>query len=583
MKQLKRYLHNNPTALLAMLFGLWCVLNILTAANTELSSDETYYWFISQKLDWGYFDHPPLFALFAHVGTALLGVSDLAVRLLTTIAMPLALFLFWFIVKTDKPSAKVAVIYFMAAFSVPILHLYGFVLTPDAPLVLASVITLVAFKLLCDRRLLGILLLAIGFALLCYAKYHGALLVVLIIASRPKILVDWRFYLSCLIALTLVIPHFYWQYNHDWVSFRYHLIDRQSVFAWKYVWEYLGNFLGTFNPLLVVPFVVLTLRKNRMPNVDPMRRTLKFIFWGFFLFFLFSTSKGHVQPQWIILVVLPMLYFISRATIRSPRFARYVTRTSIVMGSLLFAVHVFAMINTRDLLRNTDIFNNRAKIQTNQSQFDSVDMIITSGSYQNASKLNYYGNIPSYAMPNIYSRSSQYEFIDMDTPLYGHRVAMEIGTKEYKEPIDTLLARHRSVEMPQGGRLFFDVIESYVPTRKVLVTFETFPAKVLTGSRVALLLHLYNPYDFDINIGGKDGFGILLSFIRAGEVIDIPLQFKPQVLGAKGNVNITTTVVIPVVETGTFRVGCTLQRSPYNSWYNSKVYQLVIINPKTRV
>lgn len=572
----------NPTLLLGLLFALWAIVSLFTAAFTELSADETYYWFVSQNLDWGYFDHPPLFAIFAKIGVALFGDTPLGVRFMTAIAMPVALFLFWFVVRGDKVSVKNAVVYFMASFSVPILHLYGFVATPDTPLIFATVITLVAFKFYIDGRLFSVLLMGIGFAMMAYAKYHGVLVVMMIVASRPKMLLDWRFYLSSLIALALFLPHLDWQMSHQWVSFRYHLIDRSSVFEWRLVWEYFGNFIGTFNPLLVLPFMILLFKKQRVRA--PMMRTMKFLFWGFFLFFLFSTSRGHVQPQWIIVTVLPMLFLITRACATALRLARYVINSSFCLGILLLGVHIFAIINDKDFLPQADIFGNRAVIEASQAQFANVDMIITSGSYQNASKLNFYGKIPSYAMPNIYSRSSQYEFVDMDTPMYGHKVALEVGSKEYRAyDFDSLLVRHHYADMPHKGYIFFDIIEHYIPTRKVRVEIETFPAKVLTDSRLALLLHIHNPYDFDIPLGGKAGFDIVMSLSRKGEMIDLPLPFKEQILGANGTLNIATTVTIPTVETAEFKVGITLRKAPYDSWYNSDTYTLGIINPKTRI
>ena len=42
---------------------LYTVLIIFQIWGTELTSDEGYYWFYSLKLDWGYYDHPPLFAV----------------------------------------------------------------------------------------------------------------------------------------------------------------------------------------------------------------------------------------------------------------------------------------------------------------------------------------------------------------------------------------------------------------------------------------------------------------------------------------------------------------------------------------
>src|SRR5690348_9398865 len=42
---------------------LWFVAKCFLAANTELGNDEVYYWTYAQKLQWSYFDHPPVIAV----------------------------------------------------------------------------------------------------------------------------------------------------------------------------------------------------------------------------------------------------------------------------------------------------------------------------------------------------------------------------------------------------------------------------------------------------------------------------------------------------------------------------------------
>ena len=48
--------------------AFWFLINVFQAATTELTSDEGYYWFYASKLEWGYYDHPPLLALFIKIG-----------------------------------------------------------------------------------------------------------------------------------------------------------------------------------------------------------------------------------------------------------------------------------------------------------------------------------------------------------------------------------------------------------------------------------------------------------------------------------------------------------------------------------
>ena len=67
-------------------------------------------------------------------------------------------------------------------------------------------------------------------ALMAYSKYHGALVVLFALAATPRVFLRPTLYLSGAVALLLLVPHFVWQYEHDWASLAYHLAGRNSVF-----------------------------------------------------------------------------------------------------------------------------------------------------------------------------------------------------------------------------------------------------------------------------------------------------------------------------------------------------------------
>ena len=71
----------------------WMLLNLLQASVTELANDEAYYVVFAKHLDWGYYDHPPMIALFIYLGQWLSG--ELGVRLLTVLSQPIYIWLLW--------------------------------------------------------------------------------------------------------------------------------------------------------------------------------------------------------------------------------------------------------------------------------------------------------------------------------------------------------------------------------------------------------------------------------------------------------------------------------------------------------
>lgn len=587
-----KYIKENPNTLLILLLILWTLLNLVTAHCSNLIGDEAYYWFISKNLSWGYFDHPPLFALFNYLGVQIYGNTEIGSRLLTVITQPLYLYLFWTIVRTEKSDYKSAIRYFLILFSIPMLHVYGFVATPDGPLLLSVVVTLYAFKKFTHSTrfadngyLLSILLLALGFTLMAYAKYHGALVVIAIIISRPKLLIDWRFYLVSLITLALYTPHFIWQYDHDFVSFNYHLIQRNSDFEFKFIPEYIGNFIGVYNPFLTIPFSIMLFRRSPFVK-NPMERLFRIMGLFLLLFFLYTTSRGHVQPQWLLPICFPIVYFMARSAENSKGTARYITNSSIFMGLVILAIHIVIIVVKTPFIDSLEFFGRKEAKRYLQDEIGSASLLITDGNYTRSSYINFYTTLPSYAYPNMYSRSNHYEFLNDLDQYYGKKVAVEINHPTVKaNNRDSLKAQYKCIEHPYVGDVLYQVVESYIPTYNVKINLQSFPAKVLTDQNLALTLQIHNPYDYEIRLGKEDGFNIIMHIQskREEDYWDIELPFNEQTIGSNGNISIATSVQIPKLPTDEYRVGFTLRKDPQPSWYNSEVFKLLIVNPRTRV
>ena len=237
----------NPDTLLGLLLGGWWIVNLIQAGCTELANDEAYYHMFSESLAWGYFDHPPMTALLVRLGGFLGG--ELGVRFLFTLLQPLYLFVLWKIVKPASADSREAGLFALIAAAMPILQLYGFIAVPDGPLMLFTALLLWFYKKFTeDDRWSSALLMGIMIAALAYSKYHGALVVLFIVLSNLRLLKNPKFYVACLLTLALIAPHLWWQYQHDWISFRYHLDGRTRDFEYSFVTEYLLNLFAIFNP-----------------------------------------------------------------------------------------------------------------------------------------------------------------------------------------------------------------------------------------------------------------------------------------------------------------------------------------------
>lgn len=563
-----------------ILLGLWFVLNILQGIFTELANDEAYYWFITGKLSMGYFDHPPLFGLLTWLGVHIFGDSEIGVRFFTILLQPLYLYLFWTVVRTERSTWKSALVYFLVAFSIPQLQLYGWVVTPDAPLLAATGLLIWSYhNFTKSNKIVYALLLGISVGLLAYAKYQGALLVVLLLLSNIKLLKDWRIWAAGVIGALMLIPHLMWQADHDWVSFRYHLSDRNGVFAWGDVFEYLLNLLATFNPLLFVPFIIYMWKQK---SVEETGRYLRFISWGFMGFFLLSTARGYVQPQWVIPVAFAIIYIITRATERNRLFRRYVMRSGTVVALLFIAVRIFAMNYTGDMIR-LEIFGNDKAYGELAEKLEGRTLIFD-GSYAQASKLNFYSEGFAFAHPSIYNRSSQYQLMNDDDNLYGKPVAVVINTQICdrlgKRGLDSA---YQYFKIANSMDFYYDTIDFFIPTRRVEVEFTGLPERTLINQPAVLTIKLKNPYDYNIPLSKFKLIGQFKSGRFIWHEIEIPWREDLVELPANGEATIIREVMIPKMDTGQYKFGFTLQRSPATSWYNSERRSIAVTNPAQKI
>ena len=202
---------------------IWLVLNLFSAAFTLLYTDEAYYKLFAQQLAFGYFDHPPMIALFIRLGSFLTN-SETGVRLVSVLAIASALYFTYRLSGVQKP------LLFMAAiFSVFALNLLGFMALPDAPLLLFTVLFFVAYKrFLLNENIKNVILFAVVMAALLYSKYHGILVILFTITSNIKLLKSGKFWFAAFLGVLLFTPHLLWQGNNSFVTFAYHIFERSA-------------------------------------------------------------------------------------------------------------------------------------------------------------------------------------------------------------------------------------------------------------------------------------------------------------------------------------------------------------------
>ena len=208
----------------------WFLINIVQSILTEITNDETYYALWGNRLDWGYFDHPPMVAVFTAISSWLFS-GNLGVRFMTVFIQLVVLLLIWKTIDLKSPSQSHVVRFFAIAASIVMFTAYGFITTPDVPLLFFIALFLWAYRLfLKDNGWMHAILLSAAMAGMIYSKYQAGLFILIIVFSNLRLLLNVKFWSSGIFAIILLLPHIVWQIEHDFPGFQYHLLDRSSGF-----------------------------------------------------------------------------------------------------------------------------------------------------------------------------------------------------------------------------------------------------------------------------------------------------------------------------------------------------------------
>lgn len=247
---------------------LKCLLHFSLNGQWSFHRDELLYLALGRHLDWGYASVPPGIGFWAWVGTAILGGSVSAIRLLATLAGTTTVLLTGLMARemlrnpaTGQPVAS-------GRFSVLLIGLGGLTcaafLRPSM-LFMPVVFDLLYWTLLCwlwlkwlhTQRDQWLLWLGVATGLGILNKYTMllpvlGLLPAVIFTRQRRIFRKKAFYTAVLVALVLISPNVFWQYQHDFPLFRHMTELAASQFAHVSIRGFAIDQVQFFLPLLPV-------------------------------------------------------------------------------------------------------------------------------------------------------------------------------------------------------------------------------------------------------------------------------------------------------------------------------------------
>jgi 4-amino-4-deoxy-L-arabinose transferase-like glycosyltransferase len=528
-----------------LLLLTWFLINILQAVFTELHEDEAYYFLYGKYLNWGYFDHPPMVAVLVRI-SSLFFDGNLGVRLMTVLLQLGTLFLTWKVLNVKDPGPGTVITFFIIAASLIMFSAYGFITTPDAPLLFFTALFLYAYKkFIVNQSWSAVSLLSVGMAGLVYSKYHAILVIGLVVLSNLRLLKAYKFWIAGLVAVLLLSPHIYWQIDNGLPSFKYHLVDRSEGFRWTYFLEYLPNQMAVINPFTLGAVIYVLVRHK--PE-DLFTRALYFLIIGFIGFFWISSVRGHVEPHWTVACSIPILILLTERIASNQglrRYSRYIIAPSII---LILLVRI-ALLTNLPVIKRLDFNGKQEKIEFIESQGKGLPVAFIS-SFQLPSLYIYFTGKDAFALSTLYSRQTQFDI-------------WQLEKKFQNKPVFVVDAKSdRAKQYEQGGlRSSGYVTDSLQTTNRIMIVFDKPDEIVRPGDTVRVAVTISNSGDYDVDFNHpRFPVQVCVAFIKGKDThIQPAILSEPVGLLRQGeSLRRSLQVSAPDLPAGTYQFGITL-------------------------
>lgn len=283
-------------------------LRLMFAALIPLTEDEAYYRLWSMRLQFGYFDHPPMIAWWIAAGRGVVGDNALGARLLPVLANAVAAFLLIDALRVlgvgERPALR-AGLWLNATL---LIGAGGLLAIPDAPTLLFWTATLWALARATrtgaapSAVLGGWTLAGVAAGLAVLSKYSalflaaGVLLWLCSTADNRRRLLTPGPWMAAVAALVVIVPHIAWNAANGWVSVvkQFGRVGAQS-FEPVHLAELIGEQILLLNPIIALFAVRAVIRARAVKSPEAL---LSLSSTPFILYLAGHSLHAPVQAHW---------------------------------------------------------------------------------------------------------------------------------------------------------------------------------------------------------------------------------------------------------------------------------------------
>ena len=387
---------------------IWTLIPSLTNKNLPLDTIEALAW--GSNLDWGFNKHPPMSAFFSEVFFKIFGSQDWAYYLLSQIFVITA---FYFVFKFAFELLRNIKLSLISVLLLETIYFYNFT-TPEfnvnvCQLPFWSLVVYYSWKIYDDKNIKFIdcflvgLFAAIGFLskyLFIYLLISILLLFTYLIFLKKTKKFDFKYLIIIEVFLVLLVPHFIWLYNNEFITLMYGLkrtgLEGSGIIDhFKYPIIFLLKQIVILIPFLVLVFLLIEKKIKLKINF----KDKKFLFLIFInilpiiLMFITSFVTGSkirtmwMTPFYLFFGVLFVYLFQSQINIKKIKSFHY---TFLFLFFLSPILYLFESINQTD--KRTDYPGKEiaAKVQLVWEQdFDNEIQFVTGDEWK-AGNLSYH-------------------------------------------------------------------------------------------------------------------------------------------------------------------------------------------------
>ena len=412
---------------------IWTLVPTITNKNLPLDTIEALAW--GSNLEWGFNKHPPMSAFFPEVFYQIFGAQDWSYYLLSQIFVLIS---FFYVFKFANEVLQDVKLGFISTILLSSIYFYNFT-TPEfnvnvCQLPFWSLVVYYSWRIydskdikFLDCLLVGIFA-AVGFLskyLFIYLLISIDLLFIYLIFFKKNKKFDFKYLITLEVFLVLLVPHFIWLYNNDFITIFYGLqrsgLEENDIFNHiKYPLVFFLKQIGILIPFFFLIFLLTKKFKFKFNLKDK-----KFLFLVFVnllpLVFMILTSAflgSKIRTMWMTPFYLffgVFLVYILRSQISLKKI------NSFLIGFLFLfflspIIYSFVSISQTD--KRTDYPGKEiaAKVQIIWDQDFDKDIEFVTGNEWNAGNLSYHlksrPKWEGFTNNKILNKSSQFICVD---------------------------------------------------------------------------------------------------------------------------------------------------------------------------